>query len=469
MQNRAKADTNSQPTKEDMEYRDMLATYSLVRIGKEVLIAFWRDELDPGGDIHPVMQFMSVAAFKIFHGNKSAIVTNSKGESSLIPMTSMFLDEAKRYDGVVYAPGQSNVVGNDLNMWKGFAVKPVQGNWTLMRRHIEEVLAGGKGDQARYIIRWTAWAIQNPGKQAEVALVLQGRKGTGKGTFGQALCRIFGSHGLQISSPDHLLGKHNKHLQHCTFLHSDEAYWAKDVKGESQIKRLITEPTILIEPKGIDAFPVRNCLHVLITGNSEHLVPATDDERRFAVMDMSDCRRGDVGYFKALNEEINSGGLGAMLFDMLHMELGGWHPRDDIPQSEGLQKQKLNTITGVDALIEFLCHEGQLPCQSLRYANRAALNSDPYEGGLLRWGQRQNISGLRYARPTRFADALVNEWGCQNCKVGRGNGLEFPPLEELRQRFVAKYKLTSPKWRRGDLTEWQKSESDPDERRDAGG
>jgi hypothetical protein len=58
--------------------------------------------------------------------------------------------------------------------------EPRKGDWSLIRRHIEDVLAGGNGEAGDYLIRWIAWAIQNPARQAEAAVVLIGAKGTGR-------------------------------------------------------------------------------------------------------------------------------------------------------------------------------------------------------------------------------------------------------------------------------------------------
>jgi len=41
--------------------------------------------------------------------------------------------------------------------------------------------------------------------------------------WGNIMMRIFGQHGLQIFSSEHLCGKHNSHLPNKLFLFSDEA------------------------------------------------------------------------------------------------------------------------------------------------------------------------------------------------------------------------------------------------------
>ena len=53
------------------------------------------------------------------------------------------------------------------------------------------------------MLNWSAFMIQHPEKQAEVALVIKGQKGTGKGTFFRALYKLAGRHGMHISNQQH--------------------------------------------------------------------------------------------------------------------------------------------------------------------------------------------------------------------------------------------------------------------------
>jgi hypothetical protein len=66
--------------------------------------------------------------------------------------------------------------------------------------HIWTVLARGHQETFRYIFNWLAWAVQHPEERAEVALVFRGKRGAGKGTLGNTMCRIFGQHAVHISS-----------------------------------------------------------------------------------------------------------------------------------------------------------------------------------------------------------------------------------------------------------------------------
>ena len=60
----------------------------------------------------------------------------------------------------------------------------------MIRVSLATSVVSGNAEFADYVIRWIAWAIQNPAAQAEVALVLIGFKGAGKGTLVRCLQRI---------------------------------------------------------------------------------------------------------------------------------------------------------------------------------------------------------------------------------------------------------------------------------------
>ena len=146
-----------------------------------------------------------------------------------------------------------------------------------------------------WLIGWLAYCVQHPGRQAEVAVVLRGLKGTGKGMVGQMLMRIFRDHSLHITNSKHLVGNFNAHLVDALFLFLDEAFWAGDKQGEGTLKALITERTLMIEPKGVDSFQMPNRLKILMATNNDWVVPASADERRYFVLDVSDMPEGRPG------------------------------------------------------------------------------------------------------------------------------------------------------------------------------
>jgi bifunctional DNA primase/polymerase-like protein/uncharacterized protein DUF5906 len=349
----------------------------------------------------------------------------------------------KTYEGIDLVPDIENLPKGYLNMWRGFAVEPRAGSWRLMQRHVIEVLAAGDRASAEYIFRFAAWAVQNPGERAQVALVFKGGKGIGKGTFANAFKRLFGSHGLQINSSKHLVGAFNGHLRNCLLLFSDEAFWAGDKPGESVLKGLLTEPTLVIEQKGIDAVPWKNRLHVIMAANNEWVVPASHDERRYAVFEVSTAHQDDEPYFNALHAEINGSGLSAMLYDLQRVDLGEWHPRR-IVKTAALREQKIRSLDYRHEWWEGTLQSGFLPGtpnEKLEVQAAAVYDHIRRESPRLK---DVSITALgRFLRST----------GAEGLHKAKGNFWRFLPLTEARKMWEAKFGAWE--WR-NQLVDWNK-------------
>jgi phage/plasmid-associated DNA primase len=186
---------------------------------------------------------------------------------------------------------------------------------------------------------WMARAVQLPAQQGEVAVVLRGGKGVGKGILGHILRKLFGQHGMYISQSKHLVGAFNAHLRDCVFLFADEAFFAGDKSSEGVLKSLITEDVITIEPKGQNAILCKNRLHTLMASNEKWVVPASLDERRFLILDVSNAHFGDYPYFDKIKTEMEAGGYEAMLHDLLNYDISGFNVRR-VPGTAALDDQK---------------------------------------------------------------------------------------------------------------------------------
>lgn len=277
----------------------------------------------------------------------SRIVTLDDG--SVRPLGSWWVKHPLRrqYDGVVFDPAPNR--RHDMryyNLWRGWAVKPEAGDWSLMKRMVKEVLCGGDEASFEYVIRWASFMVQKPHVPAEVALVFKGAKGVGKGTFARALRDIAGLHGKQVAQPEHFVGRFNEHLMDCILLVVDEGFWAGDKKAEGALKNLITEPVLSFEPKGRPIVSGPNMLHPIILSNEDWIVPASADERRFAAFEASSEARRVLpsGFFDELNAETRNGGLSAMLHDLMAIDLRRWHPRSHIPRTSALTDQKIQAF-----------------------------------------------------------------------------------------------------------------------------
>lgn len=252
-------------------------------------------------------------------------------------------DRRQYLGGIVYDPTEKLAGTDQLNLWEGFAFKPKKGKWDLLQAHIRDVICAGDVAHYDFTRKTLARMVQLPGEQGEVALVLRGKEGTGKGILGNAMVKLFGQHGFKISSAQHLVGNFNGHLQDCSLLFADEAFWAGDKKHVGVLKSLITEDILTIEDKYKRATQARNCVHIIMASNEDWIVPASLESRRFLVFDVPDTKRGNHAYFKAIADQLSKGGYEAMLYDLQHEDLAGWNHRD-IPTTKGLVEQRKRSL-----------------------------------------------------------------------------------------------------------------------------
>jgi hypothetical protein len=233
------------------------------------------------------------------------------------------------------------------NLWSGFAVEPREGDWSLMHNHIFEVICSRNKEHFEYVLDWTAEMFQHPEKQGEVAKVVRGGKGVGKGIFFNYLRKAWGQHGIYISNAKHLVGNFNAHLRDCVFLFADEAFFAGDRQHESVLKGIVTDPVLAIEGKHMNVVNAPNMLHIGMASNSDWVVPASHDERRYFMLNASDHRVGQRAYFAAIVAQMNGGGLAAMIHAMLNRDISGFDVRD-VPQTEALAEQKKHSLDTLD-------------------------------------------------------------------------------------------------------------------------
>jgi hypothetical protein len=268
--------------------------------------------------------------------------TDDKDRPVYTRVASLWLHSADRRQfihGVTFDPTSSRPKPGVLNLWEGFAIKPKAGDWSLMRDHISTIICAGDAVRFDYLMGWMARMLQNPAEQGEVATIMQGGEGIGKGTLAKALMTITGHHGLAISNSKHLVGNFNAHLRDVIFLFADEALFAGDRSHVGTLKSLITEPYLTVEGKFQNAVQSPNFLHVMMASNEQWVVPASHDSRRYFVLEVSDARAGDHAYFAAIWQQMEAGGYQAMLHDLLAMDLRGFNVRA-VPVTDGLHRQR---------------------------------------------------------------------------------------------------------------------------------
>jgi hypothetical protein len=427
-----------------MKVRALNSLHAVINdVGGKTVIASVQQSREGG---RKAIVFQSERSFRLRYRNQTVQIRGAKPQE----LGEFWLNSPNRrqFEGVTFAPAAGMVVDGCLNLWQGWGVEAQAGDWSLMQEHIRVVLANGDEEMANYITWWIAWAFQHPDRQAEVALVLIGEKGAGKGTLARWLEKIFGAHCFQVTGQEQVIGRFNGHLQDCVLFVADEAYWGGDKRCVGRLQGMITEPRIPIERKGVDAYEVANFLHVVMLAEPGWVIPAGRFERRYAVALVSKARRGDRGYFQALHREMEAGGAAAMFHDLRALDLGDWHPRE-VPATSALRKQQEQNLPPLEQWLEGLLHNGLLPKPFLGKPNTSLTRS-------LLEDARYKVPRLRDLSENGLRNFLIDAdkigEACTKYRKSTANGWTFPPLREARAAWE---KLYGPKaWDNADLKDW---------------
>jgi hypothetical protein len=402
---------------------------------------------------------MTPRDLSLLYQNNPILLTDEDGTRKAHNRAKVWLSDRMRHqyiDGVEFDP--SGTVGAGvLNLWKGFNVESKPGTWMLLKLHMLDVVCRGNVEHYEYLLSWLAYMVQHPNLQGEVAVVMRGPEGCGKGIAARAVNHIFGQHGLAISNAKHLIGNFNAHLRDCVFLFADEAFFAGDKAHVSVLKAIITEPTLTIEGKGQNVVQAPNCLHVMMASNETWVVPASIYARRFFVLDVSGERIGDYAYFDAIQQQLENGGYEAMLHELLHRDLTGFRVQR-VPETEGLQAQKKLSLT-TEASWWLDCLQRGYVYQS-RY-NHAWLGEwhdkmttdllfESYSRFADHTGERRPLAREAFGmlmsdmgyRGRRLTDEPIGEAAEALIRKARPPGYLLGTLQEARAKFISHSKLS---------------------------
>ncbi len=231
--------------------------------------------------------------------------------------------------------------GDFLNMYEGFGMKPkesasgrLQDAAPLLRAHIRDVICYGNPVEFEFLETCLAQLVQCPWRKLGIVFVLKSKQGAGKNSLLDVLRKIFGHHGIEVTSAKHATGNFNQHLQNKILVILNEAVWGGDKQSEGTLKAAITESATIFEHKGVDAQEGTNYWTFFISTNEKWCIPASADARRYHMLPVSDARIGDAPYFSALHKAIEAGEDREYMWYLLHRRCphpDEWQPCHHMP------------------------------------------------------------------------------------------------------------------------------------------
>lgn len=400
------------------------------------------------------LEYISQDRFKLrWNTHTVAVKSGEDDEASYKPVGNVWLKSRGRreYDKIVFDPsGQCSK--RHYNSWKGFAYAPdATKNCDIYLDHIWRNACDQKQERYDYLLNWMALAVQKPHIQGQVAVVLGGKKGTGKNSITDYFGELFGTTHFKIASNrKHVTGDFTKHLRGCVVLFANEAIWAGSHQDEGILKSLITDNVRMDEAKGVDAHNTKNYIHLMMATNEEWVVPATLDERRFFVIEMGTENLQDKEFFERMKNVMrNEGGMNKLLHFLQTRDISKFNVFD-VPDTEALWKQKRISMDPHHAwlfscldrgyVVDGIDWEDFIPISAVyeeyhRYCDRLGKHYGKKDEQ--RFGEfiHDVFVGLPLKVSKRNVDSFFRELGLVKAQSKQTRHYSLPPLEDCRAAF----------------------------------
>lgn len=271
------------------------------------------------------------------------------------PFINMWKSSSKRqmYNKFDFMPNMK-CSSNIFNTFTGFVYDSEIKEYDITKiqpilDHIKHVCI--KQEYADYIIKYFAHIRQKPNKKTLVCVVLYSdTHGVGKNTVIDPFIKIFKGYESKIREED-INAKFNKILENKLFAYGDE------IKGSNKhdadnIKNLITQTEINIEPKGKDSYKIKDMTNYALTTNHSNSIKIEDTDRRFFIVECNDEVKSEAYFDNLYDNYINNDEVIAELDKYLSTyDLTGFKPKN-MPITKQKQQMALYNLHAHIKLIQ---------------------------------------------------------------------------------------------------------------------
>ena len=217
------------------------------------------------------------------------------------------------------------------NLWGGWPTVPRKGNCEALLDLLEYLCRAEEDPQAlfRWILRWLAYPIQNPGAKMQTAVLMHGPEGGGKNTFFGAVRRIYDKYG-GIFSQAELESQFNGWASGKLFMIGNEVVTRVELyHQQGRLKNMITEPEWQVNDKNLPVRQEANHCNFVFFSNRVDIAKLDRDDRRYCVVWTP--APPPESFIQDVVAEIRDGGVEALHDYLLNLDLGDFNPHTKPP------------------------------------------------------------------------------------------------------------------------------------------
>jgi hypothetical protein len=270
-------------------------------------------------------------------------------------------------DSLEYAPGGEDFTTNDkglrcINTWQGWGCEPKKGDVGPWKKLFNFITDGNKPEHTKWLEQWLAYPIQNPGAKLYQAVVVWSiHQGTGKSFIAHIMAKIYGTNFSEIGQDD-LYSSFNSWSVNKQFILGEEIAGGENKRVLSdRLKKIITQPTIMVNTKYVPQYRVKDCGNFYFTSNHPDAFYLEDTDRRFFVQEVRNKPMADEVYAE-INAWKNGDGPAALMDYLLHVDCSDFRPNASPPLTLAKEDMRHESKSEVGRWVEEfkLSPEGKL-------------------------------------------------------------------------------------------------------------
>lgn len=302
---------------------------------------------------------------KLIYENKRHLMEDN-GKLKLISTLDQWLEWPYRreFNSLTYSPGKKQVINGNLNIWRGYAVEPKEGNIQPFFDLVNLLLEAENEEFLKWFWDWMAYPLQHPGTKLNTAVLFHSNlQGVGKSFLGEILGDIYGDNYMKIDE-NQLHGTFNGVMANKQLILAEEVTGIKRRSDADRIKGMITQEHITINEKYKPAYTVKDCANYIFTSNHPDALYLELNDRRFAVIEAH--RKKSEDFYKKLDRwRKRQNGPAYLLHYLLNYEISkAFNPmsaavnnkaKDDMIQAgmSDLQLFTQNLKNNPDAILQY--------------------------------------------------------------------------------------------------------------------
>jgi len=231
----------------------------------------------------------------------TSVVQNEKGPATIVrvPFTaekSLYWRDSNKSmkDNIDVYPPPLVPPPHIYNLWTPFAADldtPYEPQPEALKKilHVFHVICNHEDSVYEYFLDWTSQLIQFPGLKSNMPVFLS-REGAGKGFIIQLFKYMLGENKvLETTDPGRdVWGLFNDLMMHALLVIINELELKDSLAGKSKLKGLITDPTLVVNPKGKPQVTINSHHHFIGCSNKLDASIPTDSNRREWIVRCSD-------------------------------------------------------------------------------------------------------------------------------------------------------------------------------------